>query len=67
MPILYWVPIPGGMLVGVEVVRLIVLGFNDTSTLVGLFVSFPSASVFNTSQGTWRMLMHEKPRLIPIV
>ena len=27
----------------------------------------PSASVFNTSQGTWWMLMHEKPGLIPIV
>ena len=27
----------------------------------------PSASVFNTSHGTWRMLMHEKPCLIPIV
>ena len=27
----------------------------------------PSASVFNTSHGTWRMLMHEKPRLIPIL
>ena len=26
----------------------------------------PSASVFNTSHGTWRMLMHEKPCLIPI-
>ena len=25
----------------------------------------PSASVFNTSHGTWRMVMHEKPRLIP--
>ena len=27
----------------------------------------PSASVFNTSHGTWRMLMHEKPCLIPIL
>ena len=27
----------------------------------------PSASVFNTSHGTWRMLMHEKPYLIPIL
>ena len=27
----------------------------------------PSASVFNTSQGTWRMLMHEKTCLIPII
>ena len=26
-----------------------------------------SASVFNTSLGTWRMLMHEKPCLIPIL
>ena len=26
----------------------------------------PLASVFNTSHGTWRMLMHEKPCLIPI-
>ena len=26
----------------------------------------PSASVFNTSHGTWRILMHEKPCLIPI-
>ena len=26
----------------------------------------PSASVFSTSHGTWRMLMHEKPCLIPI-
>ena len=25
------------------------------------------ASVFNTSLGTWRMLMHEKPCLIPIL
>ena len=24
-------------------------------------------SVFNTSLGTWRMLMHEKPCLIPIL
>ena len=28
---------------------------------------WPSASVFNTSHGTWRMLMHEKPCLIPIL
>ena len=27
----------------------------------------PSASVFNTSHGVWRMLMHEKPCLIPIM
>ena len=27
----------------------------------------PSASVFNTSHGTWPMLMHEKPCLIPIL
>ena len=27
----------------------------------------PKAAVFNTSQGTWRMLMHEKPCLIPIL
>ena len=27
----------------------------------------PSASVFNTSHGTWRILMHEKPCLIPII
>ena len=27
----------------------------------------PSASVFDTSHGTWRMLMHEKPCLIPIL
>ena len=27
----------------------------------------PSASVFNTSHETWRMLMHEKPCLIPIL
>ena len=27
----------------------------------------PWASVFNTSHGTWRMLMHEKPCLIPIL
>ena len=27
----------------------------------------PPATVFNTSNGTWRMLMHEKPCLIPIV
>ena len=26
-----------------------------------------SASVFNTSHGTWRVLMHEKPCLIPIL
>ena len=26
----------------------------------------PSALVFNTSNGTWRMLMYEKPCLIPI-
>ena len=25
------------------------------------------ASVFNTFHGTWRMLMHEKPCLIPIL
>ena len=25
------------------------------------------AAVFNTSQGTWRMLMHENPCLIPIL
>ena len=28
---------------------------------------WPSASVFNTSHGSWRMLMHEKPCLIPIL
>ena len=28
---------------------------------------WPSASVFNTYQGTWRMLMHEKTYLIPIL
>ena len=28
--------------------------------------SMPSASVFNTSHGTWRMLMHAKPCLIAI-
>ena len=27
----------------------------------------PWASVLNTSHGTWRMLMHEKPCLIPIL
>ena len=27
----------------------------------------PLASVFNTSHGTWQMLMHEKPCLIPIM
>ena len=27
----------------------------------------PSASVFNTSHGTWRVLMHEKPYLVPII
>ena len=27
----------------------------------------PSASVFNISHGTWRMLMHEKPCLIPLL
>ena len=27
----------------------------------------PPASVFNTFLGIWRMLMHEKPCLIPIV
>ena len=27
----------------------------------------PPASVFNTYLGTWRMLMHEKPYLIPII
>ena len=27
----------------------------------------PEASVFNTSLGTWRILMHEKPCLIPIL
>ena len=27
----------------------------------------PSASVFNTSHGTWQMLMHEEPCLIPRV
>ena len=27
----------------------------------------PPASVFNTSLGTWQMLMHEKPCLIPIL
>ena len=26
-----------------------------------------SASVFNTSHGTWQMFMHEKPCLIPII
>ena len=26
-----------------------------------------AVSVFNTSHGTWRMLMHEKPCLIPIM
>ena len=26
-----------------------------------------AASIFNTSFGTWRMLMHEKPCLIPIL
>ena len=26
-----------------------------------------SGLVFNTSLGTWRMLMHEKPCLIPIL
>ena len=25
------------------------------------------ALIFNTSLGTWRMLMHEKPWLIPII
>ena len=30
-------------------------------------VFMPSASVFNTSHGTWRMLMHENPCLIPIL
>ena len=29
--------------------------------------TWPSASVFNTSQGTWWMLMHEKPCLIAIM
>ena len=28
---------------------------------------WPLVSVFNTSHGTWRMLMHEKPCLIPII
>ena len=27
----------------------------------------PPASVFNTSLGTWRMLLHKKPCLIPII
>ena len=27
----------------------------------------PPASVFNTSHGTWRMLIHEKPCMIPII
>ena len=27
----------------------------------------PLGGVFNTSHGTWRMLMHEKPCLIPIL
>ena len=27
----------------------------------------PPASVFNTSLGTWRILMHDKPCLIPII
>ena len=27
----------------------------------------PSALVFNISHGAWRMLMHEKPCLIPIL
>ena len=27
----------------------------------------PPATVFNTSHGTWRMLMHENPCLIPII
>ena len=31
-----------------------------------LTVARSSASVFNTSHGTWRMLMHEKPCLIPL-
>ena len=31
------------------------------------YISPILASVFNTSLGTWRMLMHEKPRLIPIL
>ena len=27
----------------------------------------PLAAVFNTSQGTWQMLMYEKPCLFPIL
>ena len=31
------------------------------------YAIMPSASVFNTSHGTWRMLMYEKPSLIHIL
>ena len=37
-----------------------------TRSLGRCWKPWPSASVFNTSHGTWRMLMHEKPCLIPI-
>ena len=39
-------------------------GFSNALTFAR---SLGSASVFNTSHGTWRMLMHEKPCLIPIL
>ena len=38
-----------------------------TRSLGRCWKPWPPATVFNTSQGTWRMLMHEKPCLIPIL
>ena len=38
-----------------------------TRSLRKCWRSRPPASVFNFSLGTWRMLMHEKPCLIPIL
>ena len=32
-----------------------------------IFDTQPRTAVFNTSQGTWRMLMYEKPCLIPLI
>ena len=35
--------------------------------IIAIEHGFSPASVFNTSHGTWRMLMHEKPCLITII
>ena len=43
-----------------------VFSFYAIITIEHVF-SMPSASVFNTSHRKWRMLMHEKPCLIPII